>query len=66
MIGVMRDDRMEYRITSLLSPPTYVTLQVHIYETRKDTAIKIPPIDSSGRDLLKFNIFKWIFISVSE
>ena len=32
----------------------------------EDRAIKIPPIDRSGPDLLKFNIFKKIFIIVNE
>ena len=53
-----------YRIT--LIPPPYETLEVHIYETRKDIATKTSPIDSPGRDLLKFNILKCKFILVSK
>ena len=37
-----------------------------ISETRKDKAIKILPVDCSGRDLFKINILKLIFILVSE
>ena len=32
----------------------------------KDRAMKMPPIDSFGRDLIKFMIFKCIFILVYE
>ena len=36
----------------------YETLDVHKKETRIGRATKIAPIDSSGRDLFKFIIFK--------
>ena len=50
--------KVYYRNTSIISPPSYTILKLHISWTRAGRAIKVPPIDSSGRDLVKYEVFE--------